>query len=201
MVEDAPSEESSDGELAYDTKTLNALKSRAVAGSLSDDQVGFLEAVPDDSPKFTDALAIAMRDAEAKRDFKRHCSLTNRIVKKPQNRYHPEWNLELGKCRLRNGDFEGAVSAIDRTLTDSMGMSASTKVRRLLLAYEIKAVSRTRMYDAHAKSNSGMGDDAMLNNAIAAWTEYRNYAAGVGDARATQKAEREVSDLTARKGS
>jgi hypothetical protein len=40
----------------------------------------------------------------------------------------------------------------------------------------------------------------MLNNAIAAWTSYRNYAAGVGDARSTQKAEREVADLAGRKG-
>ena len=167
---------------------------------LSDDQLAFLEAVPDDNPRFTEVLSIAMRDAEAKRDFKRHCSLTNRIVKKPENRYHPEWNLELGKCRLRNGDFEGAIDAIDRTLTESMGMSASTKVRRLLLAYEIAAVCRTRMYDSHAKANSGMGDDAMLNNAIAAWTSYRNYAAGVGNARATQKAEREIADLNVRKG-
>ena len=84
-------------------------------------------------------------------------------------------------------------------MPDSMGMSSSTKVRRLLLAYEIQAVCRTRLYDGHAKANSGMGDDAMLNNAIAAWTAYRNYAAGVGNARATQKAEREIADLSARR--
>jgi hypothetical protein len=199
IIDDAPAG-GANSKLSYDAESLGALKTRAVAGSLSDDQVAFLEAVPDSSPLFTDALAIAMRDAEAKRDFKRHCTLTNRIVKKPENRYHPEWNLELAKCRLRNGDFEGAIDAVDRTLTESMGMTAATKVRRLLLAYEIKAVCRTRLYDAHAKANSGMGDDAMLNNAIAAWTSYRNYAAGVGDARSTQKAEREVADLAGRKG-
>ena len=198
MIEEAP--EPADAELSYEAEVLGSLKTKAVAGSLSDDQLAFLEAVPDDNPRFTEVLAIAMRDAEAKRDFKRHCSLTNRIVKKPENRYHPEWNLELAKCRLRNGDFEGSIDAVDRTLTDSMGMTSSTKVRRLLLAYEIKAVCRTRIYDGHAKANSGIGDEAMLNNAIAAWTAYRNYAAGVGNARATQKAEREIADLTVRKG-
>jgi hypothetical protein len=79
-------------------------------------------------------------------------------------------------------------------------MSAATKTRRLLLAYEIKAQSRTRIYDDHAKANSGLSDKNKLNSAIQAWMEYRNYASGIGDQKALQKANREVADLEERKG-
>jgi len=121
-------------------------------------------------------------------------------MEKPRNKYHPEWNLEMAKCHMRNGRYAEAVRSVDRTLGDSFGMSAATKVERLLLAYEIKAQSRTKLYDNHAKANSGISDKNKLNSAIQAWMECRNYASGIGREKAVAKSNREISDLEQRKG-
>ncbi len=140
-----------------------------------------------------------MKNAEAKRDFKGHCEAATTIIALPQNKYHPEWNLELGKCQMRNGQWDAAIRSVDRTLTDTYGLAAATKVQRLLTAYEVKAVCRTRIYDDNARANAGAGDETKLAAAIQAWSEYRNYASGVGNQRALQRAEREIADLTARR--
>ena len=184
----------------YEKGSIAALASRAAGGRLSTDEVRILQAVPGSSPQFTLAWATVMKQAEVKKDYKGHCEAANKIVEKPRNKYHPEWNLEVAKCQLRNGQLESAIVSVDRTLSDSMSMTGSTKLKRLLLAYEIKARSRTRLYDDHARANSGLGDDQKLNSAIEAWTAFRNYAAGIEDQMSLRKADRELGDLRARQG-
>ena len=88
-----------------------------------------------------------MKDAEVKKNYKGHCAAATKVMEKPRNKYHPEWNLEMAKCHMRNRRYAEAVRSIDRTLGDSFGMTAASKVARLLLAYEIKAQSRTKLYD------------------------------------------------------
>ena len=186
-------------ELTYDKESIASLGGRASGGELDSDEVRHLQAIPKDHTNFTLAWATVLKNAEAKRDFKGHCEAADTIITLPQNKYHPEWNLELGKCQMRNGQWEAAVRSVDRTLTDTYGLSAATKVQRLLTAYEVKAVCKTRIYDDNARANSGAGDEQKLSAAIQAWSEYRNYASGVGHQRALQRAEREIADLTARR--
>jgi len=186
--------------MSYDKQAIAALASKASGGALTDTQTRALQGVPVDHPNYTLAWATVMKNAESKKNYKGHCEAAAKVMKLPRNKYHPEWNLEQAKCQLRNGRYLDSVKSIDRTLGDSFGMSAATKTRRLLLAYEIKAQSRTRIYDDHAKANSGLSDKNKLNSAIQAWMEYRNYASGIGDQKALQKANREVADLEERKG-
>jgi len=175
------------------------MSGRASAGRLTSDELRQLRSLPKSHSQFTLAWATAMKHAEVKGDYKGHCEAARRIIELPRNKYHPEWNLEFAKCQLRNGDFEAAIRSIDRTLADSMSMTGSTKMQRLLLAYEIKARGRTRLYDDHAKANAGLGDEIKLNAALQAWTSYRNYAVGIGDQQALRKSDREIADLSARK--
>ncbi len=200
VVEDepAPARGGGDGR-TYEKESIASLGSSASDGKLDDSEIRFLQAIPSDHANYTLAWATVMKNAEAKRDYRDHCEASEKILTLNRNKYHPEWNLEMGKCHMRNGRWDQAVSSIDRTLTDSMGMTGSTKVSRLLTAYEVKAVSRTAMYDENAKANSGAGDEGKLAGAIQAWSEYRNYASGVGNQRALQKAEREIADLSARR--
>jgi len=156
--------------------------------------------VPADHPNYTIAWAAVMANAEAKKDYKAHCDATAKIMEKPGNRYHPEYNLEQAKCKMRNGDLAGAIDSVDRTVGNSYDMNPRSKTARLLLAYEIKARCRTKLFDDNAKANAGMGDEGKLNSAIQAWNEYKNYASGIGNQNALQKAERELADLEARRG-
>ena len=193
----APAPVSSD--LTYERDSIASLGSKAAGGSLSDTELGHLKGVAPDHPNYTLAWATVMKNSESKRDYKGHCDAASKILELPGNKYHPEWNLEMGKCQMRNGQWDAAVRSIDKTLADSMAMSGSTKTQRILTAYEIKAVCRTRGYDENAAANAGAGDDVRLSQAIQAWSEYRNYASGIGNTRALQKAEREIQDLTARR--
>jgi len=184
----------------YDKDSISSLGSKARGGALSEGQVRALEAVPDDSRNFTLAWATVMKNAEAKRDYKGHCAAAKKLMTKPANKYHPEWNLEMAKCQMRTGRYAKAVKSADRTLGDPFGMTAATKAERLLLAYEIKAQSKTKIYDNHTKANEGLNDKNKLNSAIQAWMECLNYASGVGNSKAAQKAKREISDLEQRRG-
>jgi hypothetical protein len=198
-AEETPAPPPPDANLTYERDSIASLGSKASGGSLSDSELGHLRGVPGDHNSYTLAWATVMKNAEAKRDYKGHCDAATKILELSGNKYHPEWNLEMGKCQMRNGQWEAAVRSIDKTLADSMAMSGSTKTQRVLTAYEIKAVCRTRLYDDNAAANAGAGDDVRLSQAIQAWSEYRNYASGIGNTRALQKAEREIDDLTARR--
>jgi len=186
--------------MSYDKATIQALTGKAAGGALTDTQSRALQGVPSDNPNYTLAWATVMKDAEVKKDYKGHCAAVDKMMEKPRNKYHPEWNLEMAKCHIRNGRYLKAVGSVDRTLGDSFGMTAASKTRRLLLAYEIKAQSRTKIYDDHAKANAGLSDKNKLNSAIQAWTEYQNYASGIGDEKALQKSKRELGDLEERRG-
>lgn len=198
-AEPTPEPAAPPADLTYEHDSIASLGGKAGSGDLSDGELGHLKGIPKDNANYTFAWATVMKNAEAKRDYKGHCDAAAKVMELPANKYHPEWNLEMGKCQMRNGQWEAAVRSIDMTLADSMSMSGSTKTQRVLTAYEIKAVCRTRLYDDSAAANSGAGDDAKLAQAIQAWTEYRNYASGIGNSRALQRAEREITDLSARK--
>ena len=186
--------------MSYEKDAISGLSSKAAGGALTDTQSRALQNVPVASPQFTLAWATVMKDAEVKKNYKGHCAAATKVMEKPRNKYHPEWNLEMAKCHLRNRRYAEAVRSIDRTLGDSFGMTAGSKVTRLLLAYEIKAQSRTKLYDQHANANAGISDKNKLNSAIQSWTEYLNYATGIGNQKAMTKGKRELLDLEQRKG-
>jgi hypothetical protein len=186
--------------MSYEKDAITGLSSKAAGGALTDTQSRALQNVPGASPQFTLAWATVMKNAEVKKNYKEHCAAAAKVMEKPRNKYHPEWNLEMAKCHMRNRRYAEAVRSIDRTLGDSFGMTASTKVERLLLAYEIKAQSRTKLYDNHANANAGMSDKNKLNSAIQSWMEYLNYATGIANQKAMTKGKRELLDLEQRKG-
>ncbi len=167
---------------------------------MSSQEASFLQGVPKDNPNFTRAWGAVLRDSEVKKDYKGHCAASGKIMELNSNKYHPEWNLEQAKCQMRNNDLAGAIKSAENTIGNAMDMGGASKTQRLLLAHEIKARSRTKIFDDAAKANSGIVDEGKLNQAIQAWTEYSNYATGVGNQAGVQKAEKELTDLNARKG-
>ena len=100
---------------------------------------------------------------------------------------------------LRNGRLTDSISLADRTISDQQNMASSSKGRRLLVAYKVKATARTKLYDGDAKKNSGFGDERLLNYAIMAWEEVRNYARGIKDSAGVDKANVEITDLEGRR--
>ena len=114
-------------------------------------------------------------------------------------KYNADWNLEGAKCSLRNNQYDAAIAQSDRTIADQQNMASSTRGKRVLVAYKIKARARTKLYDVDAKKNAGFGDERLLNYGIMAWEEVRNYARGVGDSGAVSEAEREIADLEQRR--
>jgi hypothetical protein len=179
----------------YEKQELQAFGSTASAGDLERDDVDHLKAVPSNHKNFTLAWSTVLKNADSKRDYREHCSAAQRIMSLPQNKYHPEWNLEMAKCHMRNGQWSAATRSVDRTLSDSFGMASATKSKRMLLAHQIRAISKTQSYEKNAQSNSGMSDDVKLRSAIQAWTDYKTFARGIGDTSALQRADKELADL------
>jgi hypothetical protein len=101
----------------------------------------------------------------------------------------------MAKCHMRNGQWSAAVRSVDRTLSDSFGMSAATKSKRVLLAHKILAISKTQLYEKNAEQNAGLSDDTKLRSAIQAWEHYKTFARGVGNKAAMQRADKELADL------
>ena len=180
---------------SYEKAEIKALGSAAGSGSLDRDDIDHLKEVPANHKNFTLAWSTVLKDAESKENYRDHCSAAQRIMSLPQNKYHPEWNLEMAKCHMRNGQWSAAVRSVDRTLSDSFGMSGATKSKRVLLAHKILAISKTQLYEKNAESNAGLSDDAKLRSAIQAWEHYKTFARGIGNTAALQRADKELADL------
>ena len=193
-IGDEPSLASSEPR-GYDKDEIVALGTDANRGTLDRDDVDYLKKVPGSSKNFTLAWSTVLKDADTKRNYRDHCNAAQRLMSLPENKYHPEWNLEMAKCHLRNSQWSAAVRSVDRTLTDTYGMAAATKSKRILLAHEIRAISKTQIFEKNSESNSGLTDDVKLRSAIQAWTDYKNFARGTGDTSAQQQADKELADL------
>lgn len=186
--------------MSYDKDYIASVEAKAGAGQLTTQEVAHLQGIPKDNSNYTRAWSAVARDAESKKDYKGHCGATQKIMELSSNKYHPEWNLEQAKCQMRNNDLAGAIRSADNTIGNAMDMSASTKQQRLLLAHEIRARCRTKIFDDDAKANAGLANEGKLNQAVQAWTDFLNYATGIGNSAGIQKAEREIADLNSRKG-
>jgi hypothetical protein len=185
--------------MSYDRDYLASLGSRAGSGELAADEVAHLKAAPARDPNFSRAMALVAAHFESKRDYKGHCSVTTTVLASSRWKYNPDWNLESAKCKLRNGDLTGAVRSAETAISGQMDLAVATRTKRVLLAYQIKARARTAMYDADAKKNAGFGEVRLLTTAISAWKEVQNYSTGTGQSSAATAADREVTDLEARK--
>ncbi len=191
---------SPDPSLSYESDYLGSLASAAASGGLEPNVVSHLQAAPGDHPNYWRAWATVMKNAEAKKDYRGHCEATEKVMTVARFKYNPEFNLEMAKCHLRNGRLAEAVDNADRTIGNAMDLSSRSKTQRLLLAYKIRAKCRTTMYAKDAKAAAGLADRNKLEMAIQAWTDYSNYATGIGNTSAQQEADRELADLKARKG-
>ena len=185
--------------MSYDKDYLATLGSRAGSGSLSGDELSHLKAAPGNDPNYSRAMALVAAHYESKRDYKGHCETATSVLSISRWKYSPDWNLEAAKCFLRNNDLSGAVRAAETAISGQMDLASNTRTKRVLLAYQIKARARTATYEADARKNAGFGEVRLLNTAISAWKEVKNYAAGTGQSGAASDAEREVTDLEARR--
>ena len=189
-----------DPTLSYEADYITSLAGAAGGGSLERNVVSHLQAVPGDHPNYWRAWATVMKNAEAKKDYRGHCEATEKVMTVSRFKYNPEFNLEMAKCHLRNGRLLEAVDNADRTIGNAMDLSSRSKTQRLLLAYKIRAKCRTTLYAKDAQAAAGLADRNKLNMAIQAWTDYSNYATGIGNTKAQQEADRELADLKARTG-
>ncbi len=183
----------------YSRDYLASLTGRAGGGNLTDQELSHLKAAPPGDSNYTRAMALAAAHYEAKRDYKGHCAVAEGVLGQSRYKYSPEWNLEGAKCSLRNGKLDEATNRADTTISYQSDMTGSNKASRILLAYKIKARAKTAKYEADAKKNAGFGDEQLLNRAISAWTDVKNYAQGVGASGEVEKANREIQDLEARR--
>lgn len=185
--------------MSYDKAFLASLEPKAKTGGLSDAEVSHLRGAPTADESYGRVAALLSAHFEAKKNYKAHCEVANAVLQQGRYKYNPDWNLEAAKCRLRNGDFEGAAKAADAAVSSQMDFPAQTRAARVLLAYQTKARARTAIFEADAKKNAGMADPALLNRAVGAWREVRSWASSTGDSAADAAAGKEIADLEAKK--
>ena len=187
--------------MSYDRDYLASLSGKAGGGGLSSDDLNHLKAAPTNDGNYGRAMALVAAHYESKRDYKGHCETANAVLAVSRWKYTPDWNLEAAKCRLRNGDMNGAVRAAETAISAQMDLAAGSRTKRVLLAYQIKARARTAQYETDSKANAGFGDNRLLNTAISSWKEVENYANGTSQSTAATASKREIEDLEARRPS
>ena len=185
--------------MSYDKEYLASLSGKAAGGSLSAAEISHLKACQPNDPNYVRSYFLLSAHYEKKGDKKAHCDTAKTVLGQGRYKYNPEWNLEGAKCSLRNGDWDGAARYADNALSAQQDMAANSRSKRVLLAYRIKAKAFTTKYEKNAKENAGFGDAQLLNRAISAWMEVRNYASGVGNNKVMEAAKRELEDLEARR--
>ena len=91
-------------------------------------------------------------------------------------------------------EFEDALAG-ERVDAALRAVDAKTAPVR---AMEMRLEEQRNMVQRVERLAAGLGDSNKINMAIQAWTDYSNYATGIGNSKAQQEADRELADLKAR---
>lgn len=167
------------------------LRTLAAQGALSARQLADLE-----SGRLggTQALSLRALHHERRAEYKEHCAVVRQAFGRRQLRYHADWRIERAKCRLRNGNLDGAIEDARFAVAHVSDLPAETWRARVVAAAWVQALAARQAYTLNTRANAGMGDEALLDVEARAWRQLAEWAERVGDGPALAAARLELRD-------
>ncbi|HCP46757.1 MAG TPA: hypothetical protein DIU15_11985 [Deltaproteobacteria bacterium] len=167
---------------------IDDLAGRAVSGRLSTDEVRELRVIPSASATYNASRAVLLAHFEASQDFRSHCELAEEAIVQSANLADPQFNLEMGKCHLREGRYNEALETARIAEMHAQDIPSRIRTDRQLKIWEVQAKAYKGMYQATDNLD-------YVADSIAVWERYRHMARNTYREREIARADREIRGL------
>jgi len=161
---------------------------RARRGRLTDEEVRRLEAIGTDSTEYTPSRAVLLAQYEASGDRSSHCQVAGEVLRQPRNSTDPQFNLEMGKCHLRQGRYQDALDSARVAELNAQDIPSRIRTDRQLKIWEVQAKAYKGLYQ-------GSENLDYIDDSVAVWKRYRHLAQNTYRQREAERAEGEIRAL------
>ncbi len=167
---------------------MAGMTDKARRGRLSDDEIRRLESIDRGSDEYESSRAVLMAQYEASGDRGAHCETVGEVLRLDRNQANPQFNLEMGKCHLRQGRYKDALQAARVAELNAQDIPARIRTDRQLKIWEIQAKSYKGLYQ-------GSENLDYIDDSIAVWKRYQHLAENTYRQREAERAEGEIREL------
>jgi hypothetical protein len=173
---------------ALGSEMIAGMSDRARRGRLSEDEIRRLEGVRQQSGEFESSRAVLMAQYEASGDRNAHCGIAGEVLRLDRNQANPQFNLEMGKCHLRQGRFRDALQSARVAELNAQDIPSRIRTDRQLKIWEIQAKAYKGLYQASENLD-------YIDDSISVWKRYRHLAENTYRQREAERAEGEIREL------
>jgi tetratricopeptide (TPR) repeat protein len=145
------------------------MSSRARRGRLDEAEMLALADIPSKSDQYRPSRALLLAQYEAAGQREAHCDIAREVVGSRANRTDPQFNLELGKCLLREGSYQDALKVARLAEQNAQDIPSRIRTDRQLKIWEVQAKAYKGLYQ-----NTENLD--YIDNSIVVWKRYLNMA-------------------------
>jgi len=183
-----------ESDMPYETSSaetegrIDGLTGRAVNGRLSSNEVQDLRVISANSASYNASRAVLLAHFEANQDFRSHCELAEEAIVQPANLADPQFNLEMGKCHLREGRYNEALETARIAEMHAQDIPSRIRTDRQLKIWEVQAKAYKGMYQVTDNLD-------YVADSIVVWERYRHMATNTYREREIDRAEREIRNL------
>jgi hypothetical protein len=167
---------------------LAGMTDRARRGRLTDEEVRRLRGVSAGSDEYNTSRAVLLAQYEAAGDRSSHCEVAGELLSQPANSADPQFNLEMGKCHLRQGRYQKALESARVAELNAQDIPSRIRTDRQLKIWEVQAKAYKGLYQ-------GTENVDYLDDSIAVWKRYRHLAENTYRQREAERADGEIRAL------
>lgn len=171
------------------TDVIVGMTDKARRGRLTDDEVRRLREIDAGSAEFETSRSVLMAQYEASGDRRAHCEVAGEVLRLDRNAADPQFNLEMGKCHLRQGRYQDALQSARVAELHAQDIPSRIRTDRQLKIWEIQAKAYKGLYQ-------GSENLDYLDDSIAVWKRYRHLAQNTYRQREAERADGEIRALT-----
>jgi len=165
------------------------MSDKARRGRLSDDEVRRLRDIGAESSDFESSRSVLMAQYEAAGDRRAHCEVAGEVLRLDRNQADPQFNLEMGKCHLRQGRYQDALDSARVAELHAQDIPSRIRTDRQLKIWEVQAKAYKGLYQ-------GSENLDYLDDSIAIWKRYRHLAQNTYRQREAERADGEIRALS-----
>ena len=165
------------------------MNARARRGRLEGSEMTALADIPTGTAEYRPSRALMLAQYEATGDQAAHCEMARQVVTSRENRADPQFNLELGKCLLREGSYQDALTVARVAEQNAQDIPSRIRTDRQLKIWEVQAKAYKGLYQVTENLD-------FIDDSIVVWKRYLNMAKHTYRQREADQAGDEIRALS-----
>jgi len=173
---------------AVDGTRIASLSDKARRGGLGSDELADLRGVGSSDPLFNDSRAVLLAQYDAAGDRRGHCEVATEVMQVGGNGANPQFNLEMGKCHLRQGRYRDALDSARTAELNAQDIPQRVRTDRQLKIWEVQAKAYKGLYQSSENLD-------YIDDSIAVWKRFSHLARNTYRQREAEKADQAIRSL------